>query len=167
MSSDIKANYEAVLADLIARRDDLNMAIKAIQTTMGISNGTVTISTAPNPKGEQETEIRRDAFFSMSIPDAAKKFLAMSKGVKSTTEIAVALERGGMTHSAGNFTNSVGSILHRLDSSNGEIVRVGRGTWGLAEWYPGRRRGKQKQNGDEAATSAGEKSTDQDASDLM
>ena len=148
MSSDIKANYDAVLADLIARRDKLNSAIEAIQGTLGIRNGSVSTVSPETPP--PAAEIGRHAFFGMSIPDAAKKFLAMSREPKSTNEISIALERGGLTHSAGNFANSVGSILHRLDSANGEIVRVSRGTWGLLEWYPGRRRPKASKTAEDA-----------------
>jgi hypothetical protein len=34
--------------------------------------------------------------------------------------------------------NTVGSVLTRRFNQTGDIVKVGRGVWGLAEWYPGR-----------------------------
>lgn len=144
MSSE-NIDYSAVLADLVAKRDDLNAAIKAVERIVGVTptqSNTVATGAPSNGTVSENTEIRRDTFFQMSIPDAAKKFLAMSKAAKTTQEIAEALERGGMTHASGNFANSVGSVLHRLDHAGGDILRVGRGTWGLAEWYPGRRRTK-------------------------
>lgn len=143
MSSENIVNYEAVLADLKARRASLDQAIAAIEPLVGISpqsGGGVSTS-----QDEQAT-IRQDSFFGMSIPDATKKYLLMSKKPKSTQEIADALLSGGMTSMSDNFSNSVGSVLNRQDKSGGEIVRVSRGMWGLAEWYPGRKRNK-KQNG--------------------
>jgi hypothetical protein len=33
---------------------------------------------------------------------------------------------------------NVGSVLSRRFDQVGDIVKVGRGVWGLAEWYPNR-----------------------------
>ena len=137
-------NYDDVLTDLMAKRDKLNAAIEAIQELRG--NGTasdISHSSATSTQQAGAVDVLRDTFFGMSIPDAAKKFLAMSKKAMSTQDIAEALERGGFTHGSGNFSNTVGSVLHRLDGTGGGIVRVARGIWGLAEWYPGRNKSKE------------------------
>lgn len=34
--------------------------------------------------------------------------------------------------------NVVGSVLTRRFNQVGDVVKVGRGIWGLKEWYPGR-----------------------------
>ena len=34
--------------------------------------------------------------------------------------------------------NTVGSVLTRRFGEVGDVVKVGRGIWGLKEWYPGR-----------------------------
>ncbi len=34
--------------------------------------------------------------------------------------------------------NTVGAVLTRRFKETGDIVRVGRGIWGLKEWHPGR-----------------------------
>jgi len=34
--------------------------------------------------------------------------------------------------------NTIGSVLTRRMNEVGDVVRVGRGTWGLREWYPNR-----------------------------
>lgn len=137
-------DYASVLVDLRARRDALDKAIAAIEPLVGQG----TMATAGSASQITPTKIRSDTFFGMSIPDAAKKYLAMSKKPRSTPEISAALLSGGMTSVSGNFANSVGSVLNRQDKIGGDIVRVSRGLWGLAEWYPGRKRNK-KQN-DEA-----------------
>ena len=100
--------------------------------------------------GPNGSEIEPDSFFGMSILDAAKKFLAMKKKPQTTADVATALEQGGMTHSSGNWGNTVGSVLNRSDASGGEIVKVKRGIWGLAAWYPGRKRntGEKKDDGE-------------------
>ena len=67
-----------------------------------------------------------------------------------------ALNRGGL-----NVTrDSVGTILVRVANSEGDIVRVGRGLWGLLEWYPGRQRRVKKKpenGGTEESKGANEK----------
>jgi hypothetical protein len=34
--------------------------------------------------------------------------------------------------------DAIGSVLTRRLAEVEDVVRVGRGTWGLKEWYPGR-----------------------------
>jgi hypothetical protein len=82
----------------------------------------------------------------MSIAEAAKKFLVMKKRMQTTQDIADALEKGGMTHTSGNWGNTVGSVLNR----NNDFVRIKRGTWGLVSWYPGRKRTDKPKDGDSA-----------------
>lgn len=136
--------YETVLADLKAKRAALDSAIAAMESVM--AQGGAPISAGIPSQPNRETEIRPDSFFGMSIPDAAKKFLAMSnRNPKSTQQIADALQSGGMTSDSDNFANSVGSVLNRVDRLGGDIVKISRGMWGLVEWYPGRKRNSKKQ----------------------
>jgi hypothetical protein len=51
-------------------------------------------------------------------------------------DLADQLRAGGVMLSSTNPANTVGSVLNRRATEVGDIVRVGRGTWGLAEWYP-------------------------------
>jgi hypothetical protein len=77
----------------------------------------------------------------MSIAESAKKYLGMSgKKPQTTDAITDALNRGGVIASR----DSVGTILVRVANQDGDIVRVGRGLWGLLEWYPGRQRRSKK-----------------------
>ncbi len=133
-------DYASVLADLKAKRDALDKAIAAIEQVTGQS-AAIGTSTGSGPS----EEIRDDAFFGMSIPDATKKLLAIKKRPQSTSEIANLLVRGGMTFSTDKVSNTVGSVLNRVHNSDGGIVNISRGKWGLAEWYPNRR--KNKKNG--------------------
>jgi len=141
-------DYTNVLADLKARRVQLDTAIAAIEQLAGVPlSGTASATasgTASLTVGEEQ--VKDDSFFGLSIPDAARKFLGMRKRPASTPDIADALKRGGLTTlKPETFANTVGSVLNRIGKNEGSIVKVGRGKWGLAEWYPGRRKGK-KQN---------------------
>ena len=53
-------------------------------------------------------------------------------------DIAAALLAGGLVLNSKEPANTIGSALGRRANVVGDIVKVGRGTWGLKEWYPGR-----------------------------
>lgn len=78
----------------------------------------------------------------MTVLEATKKFLAMSKRTRTITEITDALKEGGYTFATGNPLGTVSAVLHRTDAKGGEVIRVSKGTYGLAEWYPGRAKRK-------------------------
>jgi hypothetical protein len=128
-------NYEAVLADLRVKRASLDAAIAAIeqlQTVGGMSSEATAL-----PKTIDPSSIPDDAFFGLSVVDAAKKYLTIVKRKQSVKEIADALDRGGLPHSSSNFVATVATMLRRANDS--DLVKVGRGDWGLAGWYGSRR----------------------------
>jgi len=53
-------------------------------------------------------------------------------------DIAAAFKVGGLVLNSADPVNTVGAVLSRRANDIGDIVKVGRGTWGLKEWYPGR-----------------------------
>jgi hypothetical protein len=63
-------------------------------------------------------------------------------------EIAAALKAGGLVMNSAEPANTVGSILTRRFDQVGDIVKVGRGVWGLQEWYPNRSFKKKPEKGD-------------------
>ena len=155
-------NYGAVLADLKKRREDINMAIAAIEQIMwvlgipippdspdagsgdGADHGEG-LSTPPPSKAPGalpaiptgDTHIREDAFFGMSISTASQKYLAMRKKPATAPEIAAALEAGGFPHQSANLPNTINSVLARNAVGAAPIfAKVKRGTWGLRAWYP-------------------------------
>jgi hypothetical protein len=147
-------DYGAVLADMEAKRDALDAAISNMKRWLGAA--------APGPSSQRQTngEIASDTFFGMGISDSIKKYLALSKGKRTTNEIVQALEKGGLTHSSKNFRNTVSTTLYReAEKPNGEITKVGEGEWGLVDWYPGLRARRQKtgvRNADQAVGEAEE-----------
>ncbi len=127
--------YAAVLADLLAQRDRIDTAIAAIEDLRGA--GMIQRRVAAEVS-ETPVSMGAGAFLGMSIPDAAKKLLASERRAMGNPEIWEKLKAGGLHLNSIDPVNTVGSVLSRRFDKTGDIVRVGRGTWGLAEWYPGR-----------------------------
>ena len=132
--SDGEIDYAAVLSDLKARRDKLDAAISGIEAVIGIraseSAGT------PSPNGGRSEVAGEGAFLGMSIVDATVKLLRVSRKTLRNEEIFQALKSGGLVFTSDNPPSTIGSILHRNWNGGGEVVRVSRGVWGLAEWHP-------------------------------
>jgi hypothetical protein len=122
-----QVNYAAVLADLEARKAQIEAAIAAIK--MISAQGGI------SPDGGGSTSVSPSAFLGMTIPDATKKYLSSTKQKKSTQEIIDALTAGGLPKS--KYT-TVYAILARRQKQAGDIVNI-KGDWGLAEWYPNHR----------------------------
>ncbi len=126
-------DYKAVLEDLRVRRVQLDAAIAALEL---LSGEPVVVFGASKPLSGPE--IQADTFVGLNIAEAASKYLRITgKGAKSTEQIADALNRGGLSCTQ----SSVSAILRRNNNSGeGDVIKVGRGLWGLQEWYPGRPR---------------------------
>lgn len=128
--------YEAVIADLEAKRDQINATIEMLKALRSTATVTLPAATA-NQRRETEPEIRRDSFFGMTIPDAARKYLTIVKATKSNPMLCQALLDGGFKTSSANFSEVVRSTLQR----NRDFVKVN-GEWGLSEWYGNRGAGR-------------------------
>lgn len=139
-------NISSMVAQLKAQRIAMDEAIAALEKLESLGFGSMQAPSGSSNNNGSVQEIQRDTFFGMSIADAAKKFLGMSGRKPQTTDaITDALGRGGLSARG----DSVGTILVRVANQEGDIVRVGRGLWGLLEWYPGRpRKAKKKVEGD-------------------
>lgn len=130
--------YEAVLADLRAKREQIDQTINLLSAMRG--GVAVSASLSVSPANGVETGVVETAgmFLGMSIVDAAKKLLAARKRTMSNSEILAELKAGGLVLTGADPLNVVGSVMTRRFNNIGDVVRVGRGTWGLKEWYPGR-----------------------------
>jgi hypothetical protein len=128
--------YDAVLADLRVKREAIDNAIVTLES---LRDGRLGIAPAPAASDPQQGPIE-DAgmFLGMSIADAAKKLLKMRKRTLGNAEILKELQAGGLVLTGADPLNVIGSVLTRRFNNMGDIVRVGRGVWGLKEWYPGR-----------------------------
>ena len=116
------AEVEAEIAKLQAMAD----MIRERMTRSGQSP----VSGGPGGGG-----LRQDSFLKMSIPDATKKLLEMTRAKQSTQEILDALVKGGLPPSK---YNTLYSILSRRERLVGDIINM-KGDWALAEWYPNHR----------------------------
>jgi hypothetical protein len=127
--------YDVVLADLRAKRDQLDKAIEAIEALRAGKPSAV----AASPAGSAPSAVDGPgAFLGMTITDAAKALLAARRKPLNNVEIVAAFKSGGLHMNSADPVNTVGSVLTRRFNQIGDIVRVGRGTWGLKEWYPNR-----------------------------
>ncbi|MBL8904148.1 MAG: hypothetical protein JNK83_12740 [Rhizobiales bacterium] len=148
--------YAIVLADLRAKREQIDQTIQAIESfRMGgmpsAQQGQVA-GAPPSPTMALEP----GAFHGLSIAEAAKKLLSIRKRQLSNGEILAEFRTGNFHMSSVDPINTIGAVLTRRFKETGDIVRVGKGTWGLKEWYPGRTFSKvaKGNGGNEASSSA-------------
>lgn len=133
--------YAAALADLRAKRQKIDNTIAVLEEF-----SRMTLGRGPDgdlqfiPKSDEPPAIEETAgmFLGMSIVDAAKKLLAMRKRTMGNVEISRELRAGGLVLTGKDPVNVVGSVMTRRFNDVGDVVKVGRGIWGLKEWYPGR-----------------------------
>ena len=142
--SDQPINYEAVLADLKARRAQLDSAIAAIEGIAGQTGGAP--FGGPGGGSYAGSAPAHDAFIGMSIPEAAKKHLTAVRKKLSTQDIMTALEAGGLPPSK---YSTVYAILRRRENQVGDIINM-KGDWALQEWYPNYRKRSSTSEAEEA-----------------
>jgi hypothetical protein len=155
----------ASLTILTAKRDELSKAIQAIEALLAVADGTDFIESAidsilkkslgsiSTPKSEtlldantneQVEPIRSDAYFGMSVMDAVVAYLSHVKKPQTAHELIDAIKAGGYLFLTNNPLGSVTSTLNRSHQTNGAVVRTGKNTYALAEWYPSRARVKRR-----------------------
>lgn len=131
--------YEPVIAEMKAQIEECQRVIVTLE--MMRSKGTGAAASAA-PSAQPSAVFGNDAFFGMTIAEAAKKLLAATKKTATSKTIADALVAGGFKTSAKNFMETVRSIVSR----NPSFVFVN-GEFGLADWYPGRKVPAKKSSG--------------------
>jgi len=134
--SDQPINYEAVLADLEARKAQIESAIIGIRVMLGQSGTSPTGGPTGGGSPYAGSTPAHDAFIGMSIPEAAKKHLTTVRKKLSTQELMTAMEAGGLPRSK---YNTVYAILRRRENQVGDIINM-KGDWALQEWYPNYRK---------------------------
>jgi hypothetical protein len=146
-------HYDAVIADLEAQREKLWSLIVALKSLkqLGMPLDKVAAFVSGEPTTAvlaPEVPLPHDAFFGLTIPDAARKYLASVKGTRPHPDLCDALLRGGFKTSATNFREVVRSTLGR----HPDFVKIN-GQWGLREWYPGRGGGRKAKRSPEQSES--------------
>src|SRR5580658_6753712 len=126
--------YETVLNDLYAQRDRILQAIAAIESVRGgRAAGAAPGSSMSRQDGPDGGIDGPGALLGMSIADAAKKVLLARRQPLRNPEIAAFFKAGGLILNSREPANTIGSVLTRRFTEIGDVVRVGRGTWGLKE----------------------------------
>jgi hypothetical protein len=145
--------YDAVIADLEAKRDQMTAMIENLKQMRGLANSVVVAGVSVHPAVGTSATLSHDAFFGMSLPDAARKYLSIVKKTVPHPQFCDALLDGGFKTSATNFREVVRSALSR----HPDFVKVN-GQWGLSEWYG--KRGKKTKSADSSADQRTDNATD-------
>ena len=148
-------DWAAALADIEARIAKLQGVADGIRDMLAAS-GSGAAPTGGGPGGGGGGSVKPDTFLKLSIPDATKKLLDMTRSKQSTQEVMDALVKGGLPPSK---YNTIYSILARRASQVGDIINM-KGDWALAEWYPNHvRKPKKATDGAEGTKKENEKAT--------
>jgi hypothetical protein len=140
-----ETDYEKLLAELEAERISIDLTIAYIKRRMAKPPEVAAFPPRVDTASTQRfPRLAQDTFFRMSVPQAIKTFLNIAKRPKTAKEITAALDSGGLTHQAKNLYATVYPTLMRMETG-GEVVRVSKGEWGLAEWYPSGRKANQEE----------------------
>ena len=140
-----ETDYAQLLRTLEEERADIDRLIAWVNKRIGQEPGSAQppnsslAKSSPTVSSLHLTRLASDEFFRMSVPQAIKAFLNLSKRPKSAKEITAGLQNGGLAHKARNLYATVYPTLLRMEKA-AEVVRVRKGEWGLTEWYPGGRK---------------------------
>ena len=124
-------NYSAVLADLEAKRAQLDSAI-AVMKVLIEQTGSLAATAPPVPHIASLSEIPPRAFVGLSTSAAVRMLLEMMQRRLSVKEILRGLQAGGLKP---NKYRNVYAIMRQREAYKYDIIKVGR-QWGLAEWNP-------------------------------
>ena len=147
-------DYNAVLADLEAKRGQMDAAIAVIRALIAggtgadaapPANGTPADNDGALPappavvQGRPGKTIQTDIFFQLSTSDAIRKYLGMVTRPQAAHAIADALRAGGQVHAADEKTayTNVANALRRSD----DFIQTRTKEWGLAKWYGNKSKG--------------------------
>ena len=138
-------DYGPVIADLETKIAEMQNTLAGLKRAAGIVVDSSSISVTASPSAISAT-IRFDSFLRMTVFDALMAFLKMHyRNPQTTKQILEALNKGGLR----TTYSTVSSILSRRASEDKDIMKVGKSTWGLKEWYPGSARKRKSKNASE------------------
>ena len=144
MMTDSSKTALELLEQLRAERAELDSLIQGLEKRLGVvaSVGESSSSTAPVPKVTVSLDSIPVGFFhNLSQVAAAEKLLRMNPGHPlTTTEILEAFRKSGVESNSKNAA----TILYTSLKRNQKFERVAGSAWGLAEWYPQKRKPKEE-----------------------
>lgn len=148
MSGDSKDPYEAALADLRAKRAEIDAAIAVIERVRSM-NGVVPQGPPPQAlpiaSGSLLKSVQSDVnpgdmqvrspFYGLGLREAAPKQLAIVGEPQLPREIWDALSATGFQTAHGDPVGAVHSALRRRAKTHNDVLMVGGGKWGRKDWY--------------------------------
>ena len=124
-------NYAAVLADLEAKRAELDAAIAAIKVILR-QTGILAATAPPVPRIASLSQVPPRAFVGLSTSAAVRRLLEMMQRRLTMKEILQGLQAGGLKP---NKYRNVYAILRSREAYKADVINVD-AKWGLAEWNP-------------------------------
>lgn len=141
--------YEAMLAPLIAKRDQLSEEMRAVEAAIAAlrsAQQTGSFDAVPVPSGHEAESgaPRRDeearpattaVFARMSQPQAVYEVIRRAGEALVAKTILEVLRAAGSAPSGSDPVKKIQVALNRRVKSHGDVIHVGWGEWGLKEWY--------------------------------
>lgn len=124
-------NYAAVLADLEAKRAELDSAIAAIKVVIR-QTGAFAATTPVVPRIASLSAVPPNAFVGLSTSAAVHQLLEMVQRRLTMKEIMQGLQAGGLKP---NKYRNIYAILRQREAYKADVINVN-AKWGLAEWNP-------------------------------
>lgn len=122
--------YEAVLADLRAKRNEIDALIRTLEA----------VRAQPKPSILGTPQHRRGGYlFGLSVVDASKVVLRQLGRPLCSADIAKGLMAGGHVMRLPDVASTIVAELDRILQEGDGVVRMRQGTWGLEEWQQGTR----------------------------
>ncbi len=134
---------QAILAEAIKKRDELNIFIRMYQEMLGDAatqqpeSGSTTTKEAARPGGGNDFDplsvVYPGMFFGKSQPQAVHLLLDQVKPRPVPTRLLIeCLEKGGLKVGGKKPAVNLWGVLNR---NAGEFILVPKAGWGLVEWY--------------------------------
>jgi Helix-turn-helix domain of resolvase len=134
--------YEAVVADLKAKRAEIDAALAAIERYRTVGGGvgptaslTVSAPTAAVSGAALPSMSATNSFYGLGFREAGPKQLSIAGRPQTAAEIWEALKANGFTTAHNNPPKTVHSAMRRREKTHGDVFIVGEGKWGRKEWY--------------------------------
>ena len=139
LSSELKANYDAVVRDLESRKSTHQAAIEEhkraleeiAQTVAGIKKLTAQVETSH--LGVSLAPVNGQRFGTMSMRWSILYILGESPVPMASAEIADALKAGGTQSKGQSFNSNVSAILSNMKSGKEEVTLLESGKWAITE----------------------------------
>jgi hypothetical protein len=127
-------DYEAVLADLEAKRKALNARFDAAEAAIRQVLAMEVQPVFPSMTGANivRNSLTERPYMGLTMVDAAVKHLSLHPGPIPNTQLARALEQGGFEHKSKDFPNTLNSVLRRRAMAVGDLRKEAKG-WALTK----------------------------------